>query len=118
MSSRMRLPNVSPEPPTTRTMRPPSDRPISVVERFRQEQILRLEAPLGQTLLVMIAQERIERLVIALQAIRKPVVAEQRLHLRKMLRDPRHHEHAVHVLGLMPVYLIGLVAGLLERLAE
>src|ERR1700676_1095443 len=52
-----------------RTMPPPSDHPISVVERFRQEQILRLEPPFGQALLVMVAQERIERLVVSFQAI-------------------------------------------------
>src|SRR6187455_3145104 len=58
-------------------------------ERFRREELLRLEETLRKALLVVIAQERGERLAIGLEAVRPEVVAHERARVLDVLREPR-----------------------------
>src|SRR5258708_14933282 len=88
----------------------------SDLERFQRlgrEELFGLEAPLGQALLVVIAQERVEHVPVLGEAIRQPVFAEDPLGLFDVCSEPR--QHRLERRGLREI-VIGELLRLAQRL--
>src|ERR1700733_6873574 len=81
----------------------------SILQGFGDEQLFGREAPLRNPLLVVVAQEGVERVPIALEPVRPEIVAHQSTVLLAVLGEPGHHEETVHVRLLHTVELASLV---------
>src|SRR5260221_6753597 len=61
------------------------------LEGLAREEVLGLEAALGEALLVVVAQEGVEHVAGGVQAVGAPVLAQFAARLLDMRREPRDH---------------------------
>src|SRR5687768_939936 len=85
------------------------------LQGFGREHLLRLQAALREPLLVVIAQERVERMPVAVKAVRPPVLAQLAHGVLDAGDEPRQHRL---VRGGLAQAAVGAPLRLDERLVE